>query len=79
MLETISAWTARRFAPGSRPTNATVVRWITAGEIYGRQIGGKWYVDESVRLISTGPTPQAPIDTGNEVADRILRSINGGR
>ncbi len=79
MLETISAWTTRRFAPGSRPTTATVVRWIRTGEIYGRQIGGKWYIDESVRVVATGQPQPEPVDTGNEVADRILRRINGGR
>lgn len=44
MLITVAEF-RRLFAPSSRPTRKTVVRWIQGGVIAGRRIGGKWYVD----------------------------------
>jgi len=45
-LLTPSAWAAKYFAAGSRPSPATVRRWILSGEVPGRKIGGSWYIDE---------------------------------
>lgn len=82
MLEKISAYTARKFAPGSRPTRCTVVNWIRSGAIYGEQIGGTWFVDESVSVAKPRPTIAAAehsLDTSQAIADRILRNITSGR
>jgi hypothetical protein len=75
MLEKISKWTERKFAPGSRPEPKTVVGWIKSGIYYGEQIGGCWYIDESV---SVAKRPADPPSTGNDVADSILRSVGHG-
>jgi hypothetical protein len=40
----------------------TVINMITSGELPGRKMGGKWYVDLSVP------------STGNDLADKVLRS-----
>jgi len=75
MLEKISKWTERKFAPGSRPDAKTVIGWIKSGIYYGELIGGCWYIDESV---SVARKQKESPSTGNEVADSILRSIGHG-
>lgn len=82
MLEKISAYTARKFAPGSRPTRCTVVNWIRSGAIYGEQIGGTWFVDESVSVVKPRTAIAAPapaLDKPEAIAATILRNITNGR
>lgn len=72
-LEKIGDWKNRKFAPGSRPSNQTVINWIKAGKLYGEQIGegGSWWVDETVSVV----TRSTPSGTGNEIADKILQEL----
>jgi len=39
------------FEESSRPQIRTIIRWINSGEIYGRKIGGNYYVDPNISLI----------------------------
>ena len=41
------------FEKSSRPQIRTIIKWINSGEIYGRKIGGNYYVDPEVSLINT--------------------------
>jgi hypothetical protein len=75
MLEKISKWTERKFAPGSSPDAKTVIGWIKAGRFYGEQIGGRWYIDETVSPVHSPSLPKPTIDTGNPIADNILSRI----
>src|SRR3569833_1838801 len=43
---------ALQFAEGSRPNKATVIRWINQGKIYGKKIGGQYYVDPDIEISS---------------------------
>jgi hypothetical protein len=46
---TIEVWRTTEFAPGSRPTAATVRRWIDGEKLPGgEKIGTKYYVDLDV-------------------------------
>lgn len=45
MLILARTWIRETFEPGSRPTLAQVVAWIEAGEVPGRVLGDKAYVD----------------------------------
>lgn len=40
------AWAEKHFVEGSRPSEATVGRWMREGKVPARKIGGSWFVDE---------------------------------
>jgi len=44
-LKNISAFQTEHFEEGSKPTTKTIRTWIDDGELPGRKIGGKYYVD----------------------------------
>ncbi|HEY9255775.1 MAG TPA: hypothetical protein VIP30_14700 [Stenotrophomonas sp.] len=46
LLMTVSAWSAKYFAPGSAPAELTIRRWLQNGVLPGRKVGGNWYVDD---------------------------------
>jgi len=43
---------ALQFAEGSRPSKTTMIRWINQGKIYGKKIGGQYYVDPEIEISS---------------------------
>jgi len=61
---TTSAWKRKYFAEGSEPSEPTVRRWLSLGEIPGRKIGGTWYVDESAFLAANDPLVERVLKAG---------------
>lgn len=45
-LITVDQFRERFFAPGSQPDRRTVRSWIESGQIPGRIVGQRYYVDE---------------------------------
>ena len=64
----VQPWIEATFAPGSRPTVQTVIRWIRAGDIPGRKIGHRWYV-------APGKLPR----DGDELARQVLKELGIGQ
>jgi hypothetical protein len=63
MLVTPQEWIALRFGDAKKKPHPTSVRrWIGRGDIPGKQIGGRYYVeiDEERRI------------TGNELVDKVM-------
>lgn len=58
-LQSIENWAKEHFVPGSEPDLQRVRRLLREGELPGRKVGGKWYVDldgfESEPLDDTDP------------------------
>lgn len=54
-------WVSRRFDPNDAPDTRTVRAWVRQGQIPGREIGRRVYVDDEAFCDSTG----------NALADRI--------
>jgi hypothetical protein len=64
MLITPQEWIERRFGSAKKkPHPASVRRWIERGDLPGKKIGGRYYVEIDVEASSTG----------NALADRVLR------
>lgn len=63
LLMTVSAWSSKYFAPLSAPSELTIRRWIKAGYLPGRKVGGTWYVDEHAWLAG-----------GDELVMRVLQA-----
>jgi len=58
-------WIAMRFTRAQKkPHPSSVRRWVESGDLPGKKIGGRWYVDIDAEAISTG----------NELADKVLRA-----
>ncbi len=64
----VRPWIEATFAPGSRPTVQTVIRWIRTGDIAGRKIGHRWYVERR----------RLPRD-GDELARQVLKELGIGQ
>lgn len=63
MLVTPREWIDRRFGSAKqRPAPSSVRRWIEDGELPGKKIGGRYFVDIDAEQGNTG----------NELADRVL-------
>ena len=63
-LLSIQEYCEKLFTPDSRPSHATVRRWIREGDLAGRRIGKKFFVDS------------AAVDSGgNPLVERILRDV----
>lgn len=45
-LLSVSEWLARYFDESSKPSERTIRRWITSGQVPARKVGGTWYIDE---------------------------------
>lgn len=58
-------WIEKRFPNAKKkPHPSSVRRWIENGDLPGKKIGGRYYVDEVAEAVSTG----------DELADRVLRA-----
>ena len=62
-LVSIEQFVSDAFAEGSRPTTATVRRWIESGDVPGRRIGKLFFVDYASWQSRSNP-----------IASRILNS-----
>lgn len=60
-LMTLKAFKARYFTPSSAPSDVTIKRWIEEGEIAGRKLGGKYFIDAHKFEL-----------TGNKLVDQVL-------
>ncbi len=63
-LMSIQEYRETEFTEKSQPSFNTVKAWIRNGVVYGKKIGGKWYVD---------PTKDV-LFTDNELVLKVLRS-----
>lgn len=63
-LMTVPAWLEKYFAEGSRPADLTVQRWLRAGKVPSRKVGGTWYVDEHAWLAGGDELVQRVLDAG---------------
>jgi len=50
-LQKISQFRNNAFEKGSKPQIETIVGWIQSGELYGRKLGGLWYVDPDILMV----------------------------
>lgn len=57
----------QQFTPDSRPDPRTVRAWIERGEVWGRRIGGRWYVDPDREPEPAGPAPASLSDRARRV------------
>lgn len=65
MLVTPQEWLDRRFGDAKqKPHTSSVRRWIEAGELPGKKIGGRYYVELDIEKI----------ETGNPLVDRVLKA-----
>lgn len=60
---TPNAWAEKYFADGSRPSEATLRRWLSSGQVPGRKVGGSWYVDEHAWLADGDPLVEHALRT----------------
>lgn len=66
MLVTPKEWIERRFGDAKKkPHPSSVRRWIENGDLPGKKIGGRYYVEIDIEAVSTG----------NEIVDRVLGII----
>jgi len=45
-LLTADKWLHKYFDDTSRPSAATLQRWLRDGKIPGKKVGGTWFIDE---------------------------------
>jgi len=45
-LLTADKWLQKYFDDNSRPSVATLQRWLRDGKIPGKKVGGTWFIDE---------------------------------
>lgn len=62
-LLTTDAWLERYFDPSSRPSVATLQRWLRDGKIPGKKVGGTWFIDEHEWLAD-----------GDDLVSRVLKA-----
>ncbi|MGH8075608.1 MAG: hypothetical protein ACREO4_16280 [Lysobacter sp.] len=60
-LLTPPAWLDKYFATESRPAEVTALRWLRAGKVAGRKVGGKWFVDEHAWLAANDDPAEADL------------------
>lgn len=56
-------WAERRFDPESRPDRRTIAAWVESGDLPGRRLGKKLYIDDDAFMAA---------QTGDEMVDRVL-------
>lgn len=61
-LMTLRQYRAVRFARGSEPSMGTLKRWVNAGTLPAKKLGGVWYVE----------VKQEAANTGDPLVDRVL-------
>lgn len=57
-------WTEKYFSEASRPAEITVMRWLRDGNLPGRKVGGRWYVDEHAWLAAGDDLVQRVLEAG---------------
>lgn len=67
MLVTPTQWLDKRFGEDNakRPHPSSVRRWAEAGELPGKKIGGRWFIEIDEESASTG----------NALADQVLNRL----
>lgn len=63
-LLTAAAWADKYFDPTSRPTELTLARWLRAGKVPARKVGGSWYVDEHAWLAAGDELVRQVLEAG---------------
>lgn len=53
-LMKVSQYRREHFVEGSRPSVNTIKKWVDNGEIYGKVIGGMYYVDPD-KIVPANP------------------------
>ena len=69
-LKKLSAFQADHFEPGSAPDAKTLKSDIDKGNLPGRKIGGKYYIDMAQYEAITDKNP-----TGNPLVNKVLNKI----
>jgi len=69
-LKKLSAFQAEHFEPGSAPDVKTLKSDIDKGDLPGRKIGGKYFVDMAKYEAATDENP-----TGNPLVNKVLNKI----
>jgi len=62
-LMTAEKWLDRYFDPSSRPSIATLQRWLRDGKIPAKKVGGTWFIDEHAWLAD-----------GDDLVARVLKA-----
>ncbi len=62
-LMTTEKWLDRYFDPSSRPSIATLQRWLRDGKIPAKKVGGTWFIDEHAWLAD-----------GDDLVERVLKA-----
>jgi len=62
-LLTTDQWLLRYFDASSRPSVATLQRWLRDGKIPGKKVGGTWFIDEHAWLAD-----------GDDLVERVLKA-----
>jgi len=62
-LLTTDRWLDVYFEAASRPSVATLQRWLRDGKIPGKKVGGTWFVDEHEWLAD-----------GDDLVERVLKA-----
>jgi len=60
---TTEKWLDRYFDPSSRPSVATLQRWLRDGKIPAKKVGGTWFIDEHAWLAD-----------GDDLVERVLKA-----
>jgi predicted site-specific integrase-resolvase len=60
---TTEKWLDRNFDPSSRPSIATLQRWLRDGKIPAKKVGGTWFIDEHAWLAD-----------GDDLVARVLKA-----
>lgn len=63
-LMTAAAWVEKYFDADSRPADLTLQRWLRAGKVPGRKVGGTWYVDEHAWLATDDELVRRVLEAG---------------
>ncbi len=64
MLMTPQLWLEKYFDADSRPSEITLQRWLRAGKIPGKKVGGTWYIDEHEWLADGDDLVQRVLEAG---------------
>lgn len=64
LLMTTQSWLEKYFEERSRPSEITLLRWLRAGKIPGKKVGGSWYVDEHAWLADGDSLVEAVLRAG---------------
>ena len=64
MLMTPQLWLEKYFDADSRPSEITLQRWLRAGKVPGKKVGGTWYIDEHEWLADGDDLVQRVLEAG---------------